>query len=61
MAIILKTRWAGGLPMMLFGSEPGANIDGAPVLNGITLIAKAAEMAITVGRWRSSNDNHFEP
>jgi allantoin racemase len=37
---------AGGLPMMLYGSEPGANIDGAPILNGITLIAKAAEMAV---------------
>lgn len=34
---------AGGLPMMLFG---GAEMDGAPVVNGITVIAKAAEMAI---------------
>ena len=41
---------AGGLPMMLFGSEPGANLDGAPVINGITLIAKAAEMAIKLRR-----------
>ncbi|MGI9335230.1 MAG: aspartate/glutamate racemase family protein [Gammaproteobacteria bacterium] len=41
---------AGGLPMMLYGSAPGANIDGAPVLNGITLIAKAAEMAIKLRR-----------
>jgi Asp/Glu/hydantoin racemase len=37
---------AGGLPMMLFGAERGANIDGAPIVNGITLVAKAAEMAI---------------
>jgi Asp/Glu/hydantoin racemase len=37
---------AGGLPMMLFGAERGANIDGAPIVNGITLIAKSAEMAI---------------
>jgi allantoin racemase len=34
---------AGGLPMMLFG---GNDMDGAPVVNGITLIAKSAEMAI---------------
>ena len=37
---------AGGLPMMLFGSERGANIDGAPIVNGVTLVAKTAEMAI---------------
>ena len=37
---------AGGLPMMLFGAPFGANIDGAPIVNGITLIAKAAETAI---------------
>ena len=37
---------AGGLPMMLFGAERGANIDGAPIVNGITLIAKSAELAI---------------
>jgi Asp/Glu/hydantoin racemase len=34
---------AGGLPMMLFG---GSEMDGAPVVNGITLIAKSAELAI---------------
>ena len=33
---------AGGLPMMLFSGE----LDGAPVVNGVTLIAKSAEMAI---------------
>jgi Asp/Glu/hydantoin racemase len=33
---------AGGLPMMLFSGE----FDGAPVVNGVTLIAKSAEMAI---------------
>ena len=37
---------AGGLPMMLYASQPGANIDGAPIVNGVTVIAKAAEMAI---------------
>lgn len=41
---------AGGLPMMLFGAAPGANIDGAPIVNGITLIAKSAEMAIKLRR-----------
>jgi Asp/Glu/hydantoin racemase len=34
---------AGGLPMMLYG---GTTLDGAPVINGMTLIAKTAEMVI---------------
>jgi Asp/Glu/hydantoin racemase len=33
---------AGGLPMMLFSGE----FEGAPVVNGVTLIAKSAELAI---------------
>jgi len=37
---------AGGIPMMLFGGAPGASIDGAPIVNGMTVIAKAAEMAV---------------
>ena len=37
---------AGGLPMMLFSGQ----IDGAPVPNGITLIAKSAEMAVKLRR-----------
>jgi len=37
---------AGGLPMMMFGSPRGANIDGAPIVNGVTLLAKSTEMAI---------------
>ncbi len=41
---------AGGLPMMLFGAEPGASIDGAPIVNGITLIAQSAEMAVRLRR-----------
>ena len=41
---------AGGLPMMLYGAKPGASIDGAPIVNGITLIAKSAEMAIKLRR-----------
>ena len=41
---------AGGIPMMLFGGAPGACIDGAPIINGMTVIAKAAEMAVKLGR-----------
>jgi len=41
---------AGGLPMMLYAAQPGANIDGAPIVNGITLIAKTAEMVIKLRR-----------
>ena len=33
---------AGGLPMMLFSGE----FEGAPVVNGVTLVAKTAELAI---------------
>jgi allantoin racemase len=36
----------GGIPMMLFGEVPDANIDGAPVVNGVTVVVKAAEMAV---------------
>lgn len=37
---------AGGLPMLLFAKERGFSIEGATVLNGITVAAKSAEMAI---------------
>jgi allantoin racemase len=50
---------AGGLPMMLFG---GSEMDGAPVVNGITLIAKSAEMAVklrTLGSGRVSRRSNF--
>jgi allantoin racemase len=36
----------GGIPMMLFGAERGANVDGAPIVNGCTVVIKAAEMAV---------------
>lgn len=36
----------GGIPMMLFGDDPRANVDGAPILNGVTVVIKAAEMAV---------------
>jgi len=40
----------GGIPMMLFGKEPDANVDGAPIINGVTVVIKAAEMAIKLKR-----------
>ena len=36
--------------MMLFGMEPDANVEGAPVLNGVTVVIKAAEMAVKLKR-----------
>ena len=36
----------GGIPMMLFGDDPDANVDGAPILNGVPVVIKAAEMAV---------------
>jgi allantoin racemase len=41
---------AGGIPMMLFGNEAEANIDGAPIINGVTVVIKAAEMAVKLRR-----------
>jgi allantoin racemase len=41
---------AGGMPMLLFGRERGFAIDGAPVLSGIPVVAKAAEMAVGLHR-----------
>lgn len=40
----------GGIPMMLFAAEPGAAVDGAPVVNGVAVVVKAAEMAIKLRR-----------
>ena len=39
---------AGGLPMLLFARECPFTIDGALVLNGIAVVAKAAEMAFAL-------------
>src|SRR5262249_55758644 len=44
----------GGIPMMLFGKEPDVNVDGAPIVNGVTVVIKAAEMAGKVERLRAS-------
>ena len=40
----------GGIPMMLFGKESDANVDGAPIVNGVTVVIKAAEMAVKLKR-----------
>ena len=42
---------AGGLPMMLFSGE----FEGAPVVNGVTLIAKSAELAIKLRKLGMAN------
>jgi Asp/Glu/hydantoin racemase len=39
---------AGGLPMLLFARETPFVINGAPVLNGIAVVAKAAETALAL-------------
>jgi hypothetical protein len=45
---------AGGLPMLLFARECPFVIDGALVLNGIAVVAKAAEMALALQRLTGS-------
>jgi Asp/Glu/hydantoin racemase len=52
---------AGGLPMMLYGSPPGANIDGAPIVNGITVLAKTAEIFIKMRTGVSRRSNFAIP
>ena len=42
---------AGGLPMMMFGGQQDhrkirIQTEGAPIINGITVLIKAAEMAV---------------
>jgi hypothetical protein len=41
---------AGGLPMLLFARECPFVIDGALVLHGVAVVAKAAEMAVSLQR-----------
>ena len=48
---------AGGLPMMLFSGE----IDGAPVVNGITVVAKTAEMWVKIKASVSRRSNFVKP
>ena len=45
---------AGGLPMLLFARESPFVIDDALVLNGIVVLAKAAEMALALRRLTGS-------
>jgi Asp/Glu/hydantoin racemase len=45
---------AGGLPMLLFARERPFVIDDALVLNGIAVVAKAAEMALALTRLTGS-------
>jgi Asp/Glu/hydantoin racemase len=45
---------AGGLPMLLFSREHPFLIDEAMVLNGIAVVAKAAEMAVALKRLTGS-------
>jgi allantoin racemase len=45
---------AGGLPMLLFSRECPFAIDGALVLNGIAVAAKAAEMALALRKLTGS-------
>lgn len=51
---------AGGLPMMLYGT-PGANIDGAPIVNGITVLAKTAEIFVKMRFSVSRRSNFAKP
>jgi hypothetical protein len=52
---------AGGLPMMLFAPTPDANIDGAPIVNGITVVAKTAEMHVKMRAQPSRRSNFARP
>lgn len=38
----------GGIPMLLFSSIHGFNVDGAPVVNGIEISVKMAEIAVAM-------------
>src|SRR5262245_21684651 len=40
----------GGILMMLFGNDSEANVDGAPIVNGVTAVIKSAEMAVKLRR-----------
>lgn len=40
----------GGIPMLLFARFKGHQIDGAPVVNGIPIVVKMAEMAVDLKR-----------
>jgi allantoin racemase len=52
---------AGGLPMMLYAAQPGASIDGAPIVNGISVIAKTAEIFVRMRTSVSRRSNFARP
>ena len=56
---------AGGLPMLLFGSERGASMGGAPVLDGLAILAKMTETAVRLRRMAgievSRKSNYAKP
>lgn len=45
----------GGIPMLLFAQEHNHNVDGAPVINGIPIVVKMAEMAVKLRRLTGLN------
>ena len=40
----------GGIPMLLFSDVHNHNVDGAPVINGISILVKMTEMAVKLKR-----------
>ena len=40
----------GGIPMLLFAKEHNHNVDGAPIINGIPIVTKMAEIAVKLRR-----------
>ncbi len=40
----------GGIPMLLFSALQGHAVDGAPVINGIPIVVKQAEMQVKLRR-----------
>lgn len=40
----------GGIPMLLFANERDHHVDGAPVVNGIEVVVKLAEVAVQIRR-----------
>jgi allantoin racemase len=40
----------GGIPMLLFASLSNHVVDGAPVINGIPIVVKMAELAVKLKR-----------
>ena len=56
---------AGGLPMLLYGGVHGAAMGGAPIVDGIAVLVKAAEMAVKLrelaGLGVSRRSNYAHP